>query len=47
MQKCTVPMDRTQRVHEKNGSIFIVIVFTVTVMIINISKMNHYYSPFY
>ena len=42
MQKWNIPMDRTQRVDEKNVVICLVIMFTLGVMVIIVSKMAHF-----
>ena len=41
MQKWNIPMDRTQRVDEKNGVICLVM-FTSAVMVIKITKLAHF-----
>ena len=42
MQKWNIPMDRTQRVDEKNGVICLVIMFTSGVMVIKMSKIPNF-----
>ena len=41
MQKWNIPMDRTQRVDEKNGVICLVM-FTARVIVMKMSKMAHF-----
>ena len=42
MQKWNVSRDRARLVDEKNGVIFLVIMFTIKVMVIKMSKMAHF-----
>ena len=42
MQKWSIPTDRTQRIDEKNGVIYLVIMFTLWVMVIKMLKMAHF-----
>ena len=42
MQKWNIPMDRAQRVDEKNGVICLFIILTSRVIVIKISKMVHF-----
>ena len=42
MQKRNIPIDRAQRVYEKNGVICLVITFTPGVIVINILKIAHF-----
>ena len=42
IQKLNMPTDRTQRVGEKNGVIFLVIMLTSRAMVIKMSKMVHF-----
>ena len=42
MQKWNIPMDRSQRIEEKNGVICLVIVFTPRFMVINMSQIAHF-----
>ena len=46
MQKWNIPMDRAQRVDEKNRVICVIIMFTPRVMVIKMSRMANvlYYS---
>ena len=40
-------MDRTQRVDEKSGVIFLIIMFTPGVKVIKMSKMGHFLYFFF
>ena len=42
MQKWNTETDKTQKVDEKNGVIYLGIMFTPTVMVIKMSKMAHF-----
>ena len=42
MQERNIPMDRAQRVVEKNGIIDLVVTFTPEVMVTKMSKMAHF-----
>ena len=42
IQECNVPTDKTQKADEKNGVICPVIIFTLGVMVIKMSKMAHF-----
>ena len=42
MQKWNIPTDRAQRVDEKNGVVFLGIMFTLGVMVIKMSKMAYF-----
>ena len=42
MQERNIPTDKTQRVDEKNGVIYLVIIITPGVMVIKMSKMPHF-----
>ena len=42
MQKSNIPTDRTRRTDEQNGVICLVIMFTPGVIVIKISKMDHF-----
>ena len=43
IQKENMPIDRNQRVGEKNGIICFVIMFTPSAIVIKISKMAHFF----
>ena len=40
-KKTNIPTDGAQRVYEKNGDIYLVIMFTSRVIVIKMSKMLH------
>ena len=42
MQKWIIPTDSARREDEKNGVIFLIIMFTPGVTVINMSKMTHF-----
>ena len=42
MQKRNIPTDRAQRIDEKNGIIFLAIMFTPRVKVIKMSKIAHF-----
>ena len=42
MQKWNIPTDTAQRLDEKNGVIFLDIMFTLGVMVIKMSKMAYF-----
>ena len=42
MPKGNIPTSRAQRVDEKNGAIYLVIILTRRVMVIKMSKMTHF-----
>ena len=42
MWKWNIPTDRAQRVDEKDGAICLVIMFTLRVMVIKMSKLAHF-----
>ena len=42
IQKWDIPTNRARRADEKNGIIFLVIVFTPGVMVIKMSKITHF-----
>ena len=44
MQKWNTPTDRTQKVDEKNGVIYLVIMHTPSGGIIKMSKMAHFFN---
>ena len=43
MLKWNIPIDRAQRVYEKNGVTYLVIMFAPGVMVIKMSKMAHFF----
>ena len=42
MQKLNIPTDRAQRVDQKNGVIFLIIILTPRFTVIKMSKMAHF-----
>ena len=42
MQNLNVPTDRAQLAAEKNGVIYLVVMFTLLVMVMKISKMSQF-----
>ena len=42
MQKWNIPTDKAQNVDEKNGVLWLYIMFTPTVMVIIMSKITHF-----
>ena len=42
IQKLNIPADRAQKVHEKNGVISLVTMFTHRVTVIKMSQMAHF-----